>query len=670
MALTGDELEAASQHLVQLYREAEESIVEQVTRRLAAGMDATDWQAQRLAQLASLRRGVERILEVTADRAAGPLRDTIAAAWRTGTARATTTLPAALFPRDPDLVAAAGVRQIRAAALESLAAGLVRDVGQRHSNIVRHVEDVYRTVIARASASSIAGGITRREASQQAYRRFIDQGLTSFTDVSGRRWRLSSYVEMGVRTVTQRAAVQGQTDRLQDLGLDLVIVSDSPRECELCRPHEGRVYSISGDTPTGRVELPSAVDPDATVTVTVDGTLGKARADGLFHPNCTHSVSGYQPGVTRRPTGRTANPQGYQAKERQREIERQIRRWKERAAGALTDAAAAAARAKVRQWQGEMREHLRRNPELKRLPYRERPGAGNLPRGGTTAARGPITPDDLGPPPTGNTGLDLDPPRPAPTAPASVRRPANQDDPIEIGARMVAEADQVDQRQAAARATPWDEHLVRVGELQGFDGLPQVGSRADLDAAVEAGWLEVWRGVMGSKTKSAADINAELRTGAYRPGKGMYGNGYYTSTRRNTGETYRGRDPKTDFPANPNAVDFEEADFEGEILPDSLLRIAIDPNARIIDLEDLQQQMEAASLDAFHPAIRTVLSDPGRFAAAAGYDAIRIRELSDGALYPGWESTDDPDGVSAPQADQLVILNRTVMLIQRAEDEP
>lgn len=415
MALTGDELEDASRNLVQLYREAETSILEQVTRRLSAGQQATDWQAERLGQLASLRRSVERTLELTTERAAGPLRDTIAGAYRTGTARATTTLPASLWPRDPDLVAAAGVRQIRAATLESLAAGMVQDVGQRHSNVVRHIEDAYRTVVARGAAASIAGGITRREASQQAYRRFIDQGLTSFTDVSGRNWRLSSYVEMGIRTVTQRAAVQGQTDRLRDLGLDLVIVSDSPRECELCRPYEGAVLSITGDTPTGRVEMPSAVDPDATVTVTVDGTLDEARADGLFHPNCTHSVSGYQPGATRRPTGPTANPQGFEAKQRQREIERNIRKHRERATGALTDAAATAARGKVRQWQREMRRHLDANPELKRLPYRESPGAGNLPRGG--ASRGPITPADLGPPPSAQQQFaarvaDLDPDTP------------------------------------------------------------------------------------------------------------------------------------------------------------------------------------------------------------------------------------------------------------------
>src|SRR5690606_27572451 len=133
----------------------------------------------------------------------------------------------------------------RTAAMESLAAALMSDVGERHANVLRHVIDVYRATIAQASALSIAGGVTRRQASQDAYQRFVDQGVASFTDSRGRTWRLSSYVEMAVRTVTQRAAVQGQTDRLQSLGLDLVIVSNSPRECPRCRPWEGKVLSIS-----------------------------------------------------------------------------------------------------------------------------------------------------------------------------------------------------------------------------------------------------------------------------------------------------------------------------------------------------------------------------------------------------------------------------------------
>jgi Phage minor capsid protein 2. len=145
-----------------------------------------------------------------------------------------------------------------------------------------------------------------------------------------------------------------------------------------CRPWEGKVLSISGNL-RGRVELPSMVG-EGTVVVDIAGSVDEARAAGLQHPNCTHSLRAFLPGATRRPARPTANAKGYEAKERQREIERQIRKWKEREAAALTDEAKAGAAAKVRAWQKAMRDHLAANPELKRLPYREQIGAGNLPR--------------------------------------------------------------------------------------------------------------------------------------------------------------------------------------------------------------------------------------------------------------------------------------------------
>jgi hypothetical protein len=432
MALTGDQIEEITRAVVELYGGAERAIVEEVTRQLAAGLDAPDWAANRLGALSTLRQAVESILAVVADEGAEAIRDTLAQAYRTGSAAATTGVPAELLPRDPAAVqaaAAASEAGIRTAVVENLAVALVQDVGVKHSNVLRHVEDVYRRVIAQAAAVSVAGGQTRRQAAQFAYQQFVDQGLTSFTDSRGRQWRLSSYVEMATRTVTQRAAVQGQTDRLQRLGVDTVIVSNSPRECPKCRPWEGKVLSIGGGQ-TGRVELPSRVRRGETVTVDIAGTVEQARAAGLQHPNCTHSLRAFLPGATKAPRGDLSNAKGYEAKQRQREIERNIRKYKERELAALTPEATAAARAKVRAWQGAMRGHLKAHPELKRLPYREVPGAGNLPRKRPPGAAGrPVTPTPPQPPPPPAATA---PPAPTP-APAPAPKPATFGDRVTQG---------------------------------------------------------------------------------------------------------------------------------------------------------------------------------------------------------------------------------------------
>lgn len=111
------------------------------------------------------------------------------------------------------------------------------------------------------------------------------------------------------------------------------------------------------------------------IRVPVAGSVAFARAAGLQHPNCRHSLSAYLPGVTRAPK-HTADPEGDAARQRQRAIERQIRAWKLRAETAIDPRGpeATQARAKVGQWQAAMRAHLAANPDLRRQSAREQIG--------------------------------------------------------------------------------------------------------------------------------------------------------------------------------------------------------------------------------------------------------------------------------------------------------
>lgn len=237
-----------------------------------------------------------------------------------------------------------------------------------------------------------------------------------------------------------------------------------------------------------------------------------------------------------------------------------------------------------------------------------------------------------------------------------------------IAAELNADRPAFDALAKRATTAGFDVQLERIGARQGFDALPKVGTRAELDEAVRSGWTESWRGVVGSESgATAAQINARLRTGAYEPGRGIYGNGYYTSERRMTAETYRQREPKTNFPAGGGA-DFEPSDIEGEQEPDSLLRIAIDPAARVADYDELlaEQERWLKSVEPGSPAA-LAFADVGRFAAARGYDVIRIAgKHTDGGFYPGWEDAEDDMGGAV----QYAILNRARALIQRAQDIP
>ncbi|WP_345942354.1 phage minor capsid protein [Streptomyces sp. SID2888] len=368
-----------------LYADAEERLLGIIARQLAQGLDAPGWAEQKLAAIQTVRRASQAVVDELGRAVTLDVWDAVAEAYNVGRRAAVAELGAL-----PD----AAVRHVddvlpQAQAVDRLAEQTVTLLTNRHRSILRAVDDGYRAVVAEVTATPLLGTGTRRQATQDAMARFADRGIRAFTDSAGRRWQLTSYAEMAVRTSVGRAATEAHTRTLTDAGVDLVIVSDSPRECPLCRPWERRVLSLGGMSGARTVEVEHATEDGRMVRVDVAGTLDEARTAGLQHPNCRHSVSAYTPGITSLEPARS-DPEGYEAGQRQRAIERNIRKWKREEAAAVTPEAKTAARRKVRQHQAAMREHLDAHPDLRRLRAREQPGASNLP-----PKRTPTSPDRI-----------------------------------------------------------------------------------------------------------------------------------------------------------------------------------------------------------------------------------------------------------------------------------
>lgn len=235
-----------------------------------------------------------------------------------------------------------------------------------HPQAVRWAERSYRETV--LAAAQVQGG-TRLQQAQRAWSGFVQRGITGYTDARGRQWELGSYVEMATRSRLADTAVSGHLDRLADAGLDLVVVSDAPAECALCRPWEGKVLTRTG-AGAREVQVEHATQ-DRLVTVHVAGSVAEARRAGLMHPSCRHSLSAYLAGVTRRPTA-TADRSGDEARQQLRYLERQVRAWKLRADSALDPAAGKVAAGRARVWQARIRQHVAAHPELRRQPQRER----------------------------------------------------------------------------------------------------------------------------------------------------------------------------------------------------------------------------------------------------------------------------------------------------------
>jgi hypothetical protein len=345
---------------VDIYSDAERILLARIAKALGAGLDSPAWAEHKLLQVQLLRLQAQQLLDGLTIRAERSIAEAVAVAYNRGTAAAVSDLAGVLGMALDDVATPVP----GTAAVRRLVSEAVTQVTATHARILRVSLDAYRQVITDASGQVLLGTVTRREAAQRALNDFATRGITGFVDRSGRGWALESYTEMAVRSTTARAAVNAHVDRLQAFGQDLVIVSDAPQECRLCRPWEGKVLSLSGAT-VGTI--------DGSGGVRVAGTLNEATSAGLFHPGCRHSTGLYQPGVTRLP-GRTADPEGDAARRKLRYLERETRKAKRLEAVALDDTARAKAAARVRARQAQIREHTR-TTSAKRIPARERIGA-------------------------------------------------------------------------------------------------------------------------------------------------------------------------------------------------------------------------------------------------------------------------------------------------------
>lgn len=342
MSLTPHQIELLIAGVLRHVHDAEYDLLKAVTQRIAKDVASGGLRAFSIAQLQREARRVVSRLRGDSDKA---VRDAIDNAYRGNVADVVSILSG--FDLTP---------AVRAdpAAIAALERALNDRLEATYRRILRWPNDVYRQVIGRATGYALSGDAgTRLAAAQSALDEFAARGVTGFVDAAGNNWNLASYTEMATRTSILNAGREGRFQAVIDAGRDLVVVSYSANPCHECEIWEGEVLSLSG----GSMDYPS---------------LDEASGGHLFGPNCTHSADPWVEGLTQ--VGEpNSEPELYDAVQEQRYLERGIRSWKMREAASLNDISAAQARAKVREWQARMREHVAQN-DLRRLYYREQIG--------------------------------------------------------------------------------------------------------------------------------------------------------------------------------------------------------------------------------------------------------------------------------------------------------
>lgn len=354
--------------LARIFADAEMLTLERVLSALARGVDDPAWEIDVLARLQRLTAQTLDDLGSDAAQYVAAIRERLAALYASG--------EAAIFAE----IGAAGIDRpeaIEDGRRRAVVLALAREMNDAASaagrGMLRAVDDVYRRIVGETVELVASRGLSRRDALRTATRTFLSRGIPSFTDESGRRWSIQSYVDMATRTGYANAQIRGHEDALTAARLDLCIVQPGPRACDICDEWARKVLARNGRAGTITTTNRLTGKP---MQVKVDGTLAEARAAGFQHPNCRCSLRAFIPGATEKATIQRPpwDGEGYQRQQQQRGIERAIREAKTQAlvAESVGDTKTAErARARVKAAQQRLRDHLAANPELKRRNDRE-----------------------------------------------------------------------------------------------------------------------------------------------------------------------------------------------------------------------------------------------------------------------------------------------------------
>ena len=209
---------------------------------------------------------------------------------------------------------------------------------------LRMTDDIYRQTLNRVQLAMGTGSMTLNEAIDLATRDFLDKGINCIVYADGKRVNIADYVRMALRTTSTRAALQGAAKRFAVYIDDVFTVWEGEKdEFQGKSNYCGEWFWL----------------------------LSYAVKNGLFHPNCRHTMTQYIHGRTQIPEPIPAEKikEQRELEQKQRAMERKIRKFKRFAAGTLDPDTAKAYRKKVRQAQQELKAFINANSEVLRRDF-------------------------------------------------------------------------------------------------------------------------------------------------------------------------------------------------------------------------------------------------------------------------------------------------------------
>ncbi|MCM1335627.1 MAG: phage minor capsid protein [Bacteroides sp.] len=327
--------------IAEIYHEVEERLLCHIAEQLSANPDTlinatSEWRIKMLAQMGRLNRDTARIIAARVKK----IPDEVERVVRSS-------IDGVLS--EYGLAEGAGIEESIATALKNYDRQAVRDkynqvntvmqykARQAYVNGVNGAADrverrkqkplenagEYLNILNENAMAVTLGERSRTEALRETIAEMNRKGIPAFVDKTGREWSPEAYVNMDIRNTAKNAALAAEFASLDELGQDVILVTSHSGARPLCAPYQGKLYSRSGKSGT-ITDARGKVYPYSPLSETSFG-----EAAGLFGINCGHRMRGVSDGTfinREKEYDDAETSEEYKAVQKQREIERKIRK--------------------------------------------------------------------------------------------------------------------------------------------------------------------------------------------------------------------------------------------------------------------------------------------------------------------------------------------------------
>ena len=246
--------------------------------------------------------------------------------------------------------------------LNALIKATTEDMSKAENAILRMTDDIYRQTIFKAQMFYNSGASTLWKAVDMATKDFLSAGINCVEYKNGARVNIASYSEMALRTANKRANLMGSANKRMEYGIHTVKITSHNSACPMCIQWQGKVYydDVYGE-----------VTPAERRGLRYYPLLSNAVKGGMFHPNCKNGLSTYYEGINKPPKEPTKEEieemtRRYNLEQRQRECERNIRKYKRLENGSIDADNIAKYADKRRQWTNEYNRLIANNADVLR----------------------------------------------------------------------------------------------------------------------------------------------------------------------------------------------------------------------------------------------------------------------------------------------------------------